>query len=207
VRRHRPDLVALQEIDSRHNAAGETMAFEFLADVLGRHSAEVRLIAAPDGDYGHAVFSRWPMKDRRQHDISLAGREPRAAIECTIETPQGELHVIAAHLGLSIRERHRQAQVLSSLTQSGPGKTLVLGDFNDWIWRGSVQRMLARLLPQRSHQRTFPARLPLLSLDRIYARPSGLIKTTWTDSSAATISDHLPVVADLDLSVQSSETA
>lgn len=203
VQRHRPDIVALQEVDSRHDTAGAEPAFSFLADALGRHVAEAKLITAPDGDYGHAIFSRWPISLSTRHDITLPGREPRAAIESTIATPSGELHVVAAHLGLSLRERHRQAARLLSLAQSGAECGIVLGDFNDWIWRGSVQTALARSMPERTHYKTFPARFPLFALDRIYARPAGLITQSWTDPSARAASDHLPVVADLDLRLAS----
>ncbi len=200
VKSHEPDVVALQEVDSRGNEPSAASAFEVLADALGRHIADAKLVIAPDGAYGHAVFSRWPMNRVARHDITLPGREPRAAIECRIDTPFGELHVIAAHLGLSFRERHRQASVLASLVLSGPGRTLVLGDFNDWIWRGSVQRALADVLPARTHHKTFPARLPLFALDRIYTLPARLLGRNWTDPSASAASDHLPVLADLDLS-------
>ena len=60
VRRHEPDIVALQEIDSRR-LPGKQDAFLHLADALGGNRSESRLIVAPDGDYGHAVISRWPM--------------------------------------------------------------------------------------------------------------------------------------------------
>ena len=58
---------------------------------------------------------------------------------------------------------------LGALVRWRPG--LLLGDFNDWMWPGSVQN-LARRLPGRARQRTFPARMPLLKLDRIYCRPA-----------------------------------
>lgn len=199
VRRHRPDIVALQEVDSRR-AMPEGSAFGYLADALGRHSAEAKLITAPDGDYGHAVFSRWPIARAVQHDLSHRNREPRAAIEITVDTPSGELHVVAAHLGLSFRERHRQARLLQALAQSGPNRTLVLGDFNDWIWKGSVQRALAETLPARTHHKTFPSQLPFLALDRIYWRPKDLMIRTWTDPSARRASDHLPIIGDALLS-------
>jgi endonuclease/exonuclease/phosphatase family metal-dependent hydrolase len=196
VRRHGPDIVALQEVDSRHAVPEAKPAFAFLAEELGRHIAAAKLITAADGDYGHAIFSRWPISRAVRHDITLAGREPRAVIESTIETPCGVLHVVAAHLGLSLQERGRQARVLSSLARSGPHRTVVLGDFNDWIWRGSVQRALAETLPARTHHKTFPARLPLLALDRIYWRPKDLMIRTWTDPGARLASDHLPIIGD-----------
>ncbi len=195
---HQPDVAALQEVDSR-KIPGEVSAFAFLADALGGHTAHAKLITAPDGEYGHGVFSRWPISFARNHDISMPGREPRAAIECVVEAPFGPLHLVSAHLGLSFRERHRQADLLSSLARSGPERTLMLGDFNDWVWPGSVQRALAETMSGRTHHKTFPARLPLLMLDRIYWRPSGLVARTWTDTRARVASDHLPVIGELTL--------
>jgi endonuclease/exonuclease/phosphatase family metal-dependent hydrolase len=196
VRAHAPDIVAIQEIDSRH-ISGLGCAFDLLAAALGPHSTEARLITAPDGDYGHALLSRWPFLEAALHDISVGRREPRAAIEASIATPCGPLHVVAVHLGLSGRERRHQAAMLCKLAQSGPERSVLVGDFNDWILRGSVQRALAEAMPRRTHQKTFPARLPVLALDRIYCRPSSLLGRSWTDPQARDASDHLPIIAEL----------
>ena len=75
----------------------------------------------------------------------------------------------------------------------------MLGDFNDWTWRGAVRRRLARVLPGRTKQRTFPARWPILMLDRIYCRPRHTLICSWVDPQARHISDHLPVIADIRL--------
>lgn len=192
-----PDIIALQEVDSRR--CGIEQAFELLADRLANHSLEARIISAPDGDYGHVVLSRYPCRDVRQHDISVPGREPRAAIEATIATGEGDLHLVAAHFGLSLRERHRQAEAIAAIAEAGPPCSILLGDFNDWLSRGSVQRVLARHLPARTHQKTFPSVLPILSLDRIYARPAGLVTKSWVVGDAGIASDHLPLMAELAL--------
>jgi endonuclease/exonuclease/phosphatase family metal-dependent hydrolase len=197
VRANAPDIVALQEVDTRSRRRRQADAFDFLASALGTHKAEARLITAPDGDYGHALISRWPISHSVQHDISFGRREPRAAIEATVETPLGPLHVLAVHLGLSFGERRHQSDRLATLAAKGPTPSLILGDFNDWIWRSSVQRALARHTPDRTFQRTFPAIFPLLALDRIYGRPPGIIGASWTDARAWRASDHLPVIADL----------
>ena len=199
IRRHAPDIVALQEIDARRKTGLTEPAFEYLKDALGTHAAEARVITAPDGDYGHAVISRWPLRDTVLHDVSIEGREPRAAVETTVETPHGPLHIVAAHLGLSFRERRHQAALLAKLGQSGPERSLIVGDFNDWIWRGSVQCALAECMAERSHQKTFPAWLPVFALDRVYCRPSEIFVRSWTDPAARWSSDHLPVIADLRL--------
>lgn len=196
IRRHAPDIAAIQEVDSRISKAGSD-GFERLAAAFGPHSAEARLIAAPDGDYGHAVISRWPLTDTVRHDISFAKREPRAAIQTTVVTPSGPLHLIAAHLGLSFHERRHQAALLRSVAEAAPRPLVVLGDFNDWLSRGSVQRALAEVMPGATRNRTFPARFPIFALDRIYCRPASLLLASWTDVQAWKASDHLPVIADL----------
>jgi endonuclease/exonuclease/phosphatase family metal-dependent hydrolase len=199
VRSHDPDIVALQEIDARGPRRHDAPAFEFLRNALGEHAAEARLIVAPDGDYGHAVISRWPLRGTVRHDVSVPGREPRAAIESIVETDRGPLHVVAVHLGLSFRERRHQAALLAHIARRGPANSIVLGDFNDWIRRGSVQRALAACMDERTHQKTFPAWCPAFAIDRIYVRPAKTLVDSWTDRSARHASDHLPIVADLAL--------
>ena len=199
IKGHDPDIIALQEVDSRPRRHKPQPVFEAFAAALGSHCAEARLITAPDGDYGHVVISRWPFRQTARHDLSVKGREPRAAIEVTIETPSGRLHLVAAHLGLSLHERRYQTELLVSLARTGSDPSVLLGDFNDWVWRGSVRHALAACLPAWTQCRTFPAWLPVLALDRIYFRPSTLLVRSWTDKAARKASDHLPVIADIDL--------
>jgi endonuclease/exonuclease/phosphatase family metal-dependent hydrolase len=156
------------------------------------------MIAAPEGDYGHVLLARWPITFSARHDISVGRREPRAALEAIIATPAGPLRVIAVHLGLSLRERHRQARQLALLAVSNELPLVMLGDFNDWFWHGSVQHALREIFPGRSRFRTFPAGFPMLRLDRIYVRPQQIISHMRVDRDASAASDHLPVIADLD---------
>ncbi len=195
VRGHAPDIVALQEVDARWSAA----AFDLLSEALGVHRAEARMVIAPEGDRGHVVLTRWPIIRSELHDISVARREPRAALEAIVETPSGPLHIVAVHLGLSLSERHRQARKLAALATSTSRPTVMLGDFNDWFWHGSVQQALRSHFPERSRLRTFPAILPLFRLDRIYCRPRGILSRVFTDAAARAVSDHLPVIADVDI--------
>lgn len=198
IKRHDPDIVALQEVDSRGRSELD-LPLPFLKEALGEHAAEARTIVAPDGHYGHVVISRWPLDDVKIHDLSISKREPRCAIETTIETPSGPLHLVSTHLGLGILERKRQARLLAALAAAGAEPTVMLGDFNDWFQRGSVRRALAHVMPARTMHKTFPARWPLLMLDRIYCRPYSALTRSWTDRLARGISDHLPVFADIRL--------
>lgn len=191
------DIIALQEVDSRRRTPDSVEAFGYLTGMLGGHSSVSRLITAADGDYGHAIVSRWPMTDTIYHDVTFRRREPRAAIETVAQTPLGPLHVVAAHLGLGFGERRHQAELLAEIARHGPYRTVMLGDFNDWVWRGAVHNKLDAMFPGHSHLKTFPSLWPMFSLDRIYCRPRGMLLASWTDSSAKTASDHLPVIGEL----------
>jgi endonuclease/exonuclease/phosphatase family metal-dependent hydrolase len=193
VQKWSPDIVALQEIDSR---GGGVNPFNALSAALGGHSVDARSIVTSDGDYGQMLISRWPWSATPViHDISYQEREPRRAVVADIATELGSLRVISTHLGLSIGERRQQAGKLLALAQSA-GPAVVIGDFNDWFWVNSVRSALAARFPQRTRQRTFPARLPLMRLDRIYGS-NVRIAASFTDRDARAISDHLPVIVDL----------
>lgn len=191
-----PDIVALQEVDSRRALAGAANPFEFLVGAVGLYGVGAKSLSTKDGDYGQMLISRWPIAAHEIRDISFPEREPRRAIRAEIVTPAGPLTVIATHLGLSIRERRDQVRVLTELA-GGEGPTVLAGDFNDWFWPGSVRAVLARVLGGRTRYRTFPARFPLFRFDRIYCRPRQALLRSFVDKEARALSDHLPVIADL----------
>lgn len=198
IRKWSPDLIALQEVDSRRNLPGGD-PFHLLQDALGKHGVHAHSITTADGHYGQTVISSCPIVLSEIHDISAPEREPRRAIKVEIETPGGPMRAVATHLGLSIGERRGQARKLLTLAGAPGMTTVVLGDFNDWFWPGSVRGVLARALPGRSNYRTFPSLFPCLKLDRIFCRPAASLQQLYSDRNARHLSDHLPVIADVAL--------
>jgi endonuclease/exonuclease/phosphatase family metal-dependent hydrolase len=201
IQRWDADIIALQEVDSRRvDARRERIRddpFEVLLDALGKHGMCAKSITTSDGDYGQMLISRWPITHSEVHDISFPEREPRRAVRADIATPQGPIRIIATHLGLSIGERRGQAKSLLAMTGAPTMTTLVVGDFNDWFWPGSVRAALSRELPGYTRYRTFPSRCPLLRLDRIYCRPGNALIRSYIDGQARLCSDHLPIIADV----------
>lgn len=196
IRRWNPDIVALQEVDSRRALAGGTNPFEFLPTAIGVYGIGAKALTTKDGDYGQMLISRWPLVAHEVRDISFGEREPRRAIRAEVATPSGPLTVIATHLGLSVRERRGQARVLMELA-GGEGPAIIIGDFNDWFWPGSVRSVLSGVFRGRTRYRTFPSVFPLLRLDRIYCRPREALIRSFVDRQGRSMSDHLPVIADL----------
>lgn len=201
IRRWEPDIVALQEVDSRKCAPGEVPAFTFITQQLGFHAVEAKTIIAKDGgEYGQMLSSRWEMIRSEIHDISVPHREPRRAIEAEIETPSGCVHIVASHFGLTFGERRRQAEAVAALAARSPHPAIVLGDFNDWTRHGTVQKTLSGIFPALTQHRTWPSFFPVLRLDRVFCRPGAVLAESRTDPDGARYSDHLPIIADINLS-------
>jgi endonuclease/exonuclease/phosphatase family metal-dependent hydrolase len=106
------------------------------------------------------------------------------------------------HLALVDRTRRRQVHELLDHPQL-QGPTVLLGDMNAWR-RCPATRRLEDELTQLHHNEawpaTWPAARPVLALDRVYARGARVARVRVHQSAAARrASDHLPVVATVDL--------
>jgi endonuclease/exonuclease/phosphatase family metal-dependent hydrolase len=199
IRELEADVVALQEVDGGDDPD----------DPLGTvaRAAGYAVFAGPtlerdDTPYGNAVLTRLPARRLARHDLSVAGREPRGAIELAVQGPAGGLRLVATHLGLGRRERRAQIRRLLALVESAPdGPLALLGDMNEWLPLGRSLGSLQRRLGACPALPTFPARRPLLALDRIWVLPASAVvrRSVHRSPLARRASDHLPVVAELAL--------
>jgi endonuclease/exonuclease/phosphatase family metal-dependent hydrolase len=140
-------------------------------------------------------------------DRCVKKKEPRGCLRVAVDAGGRALTAIAVHLGLSRAERHQQvAGLLDGGACDGDARALVVGgDFNDFPTR-ATRRLLDRKFVDAAHESrdrraTFPSRLPLLRLDRLYAR--GGIKLRGYNVVRSRLhrvaSDHLPVVAEYEI--------
>lgn len=199
-----PDLSALQEIDARMAVPGIDDVFGYFASRLGWSSLGARTIATAQGHYGHLLMSRWPLEALGVEDLSVPRREPRQALLASLLAPFGRLAIVAAHLGLGPIERRRQLRRLKRVLGSfGTRPIVALGDFNDPRRRGVSERALCPPLEPGPAPATFPARRPLLPLDRVWcSRPLEVLGVR-TLPAARALSDHLPLVAELAVPLKS----
>ncbi len=216
IRQVGAEVVVLQEVHGRRSAASDaagrvrwpdTTHYEYLADSLWPEWAYGRNAVYPQGDHGNAVLSKFPIESWRNHDVSDRGElEPRGLLHCRLRLPDADqaVHVVGVHLGLKESTRHRQVKQLGDLIEAHVPEEeplVVAGDFNDWL--GRARKSLRELGLQEVHAirrgrppRTFPARFPLLRLDRIYVRAIrrssaiDLPRHPW-----AALSDHAPLAA------------
>lgn len=202
LRRADADVIALQEVDQRSSADED-----FLRDLQSLSEYAVVFgptLTRPDGNaYGNVLLSRFPVRSTVRVDLSVHHREPREAIHAELETPDGLLTVTATHLGLLPAERREQVRRLLALPDSPDSRArALLGDFNEWWLWGRPLRRLHRHYGSAPAVRSFPARYPFLRLDRIWVSPRKRLRSVRVIRDALThiASDHLPVVADIDLS-------
>lgn len=190
------DVVALQEVDGRTHLGRLPNAFEQVREALGGYLAEARLFGPPGREYGHVLWSRFPIETASVHALPGPGLEPRGAIEAVIATPTSRLRVVSAHFGLDPRCRPKQAAFLAALARPDT-PTVVLGDFNEWRRHGPVHRTLSAALPVHQMVATWPVRRPFACLDRLYASRDVTLHAIGAARDAAPASDHLPIVADI----------
>ncbi len=218
------DVIFLQEVVGRNDRHQKTFGewptsgqLEFLAADDWNFTLYGKNAAYEDGHHGNAILSSLPLHETENIDISAPNAEARGLLYCTLAGPaasqspslkQKLIHCFCTHLGISVRERreqfHRMLEAIKGRS-SAEDAIILAGDFNDW------QRMMCRPLREtlgceeafkelhRRLPRTFPARIPLLSLDRIYTRgfrvqhaeiPRG---RPWNS-----LSDHLPLLVELE---------
>jgi endonuclease/exonuclease/phosphatase family metal-dependent hydrolase len=156
------------------------------------------------GEHGNALLSRWPVVGHGHHDVSDHRFEQRGLLHVRVLVEQTPVHVVVLHLGLMHASRQRQVHALGRFVEHEvpPGEPLIVaGDFNDWGVR-LHRPMAAHGLHTFEDIRlaTYPARLPVLHLDRVYVRGLRLVSAHVPHGPAwRRMSDHLPLVAELAL--------
>jgi endonuclease/exonuclease/phosphatase family metal-dependent hydrolase len=194
----RPDVVALQEVESR--ATGFDM-LNYLSNETGMEGIAGPTLFKATGDYGNGILIRHRAIEVRRLDISIDRHEPRGALDVELDCGGWPLRILATHLGLFPDERRQQTQILlRALEDQRPVATVLMGDLNEWWLWGRPLRWLHAHFQQTPSPSTFPSRFPFLALDRIWIKPRRLLRRVAVHRTPLSriASDHLPVVAEIE---------
>ncbi|MFQ6552359.1 endonuclease/exonuclease/phosphatase family protein [Aestuariibius insulae] len=190
------DLVVLQEADHRLGARPSALPLDQIEALTGLHPLPVAENGESLGWHGIAMLAKPSFPVLGVHRFDLPGLEPRGAVTVDVEAPDGPLRIVGVHLGLLRRSRRAQIDAIKEAVAALPSRpTILIGDFNEWSGKaglGRVTRGYTLLTPEK----TFPARRPLLPLDRI-AHTGDLDIALLPPSEAAHPhpSDHRPILA------------
>ena len=196
------DIVALQEFTYPASVALETRSPVTLTTLDSYTCALGPTRQNVTQCFGNALFTRHPIVEVHRIDLSMEKREPRGALAATVDVGGTHVHVLAAHLGLRVRERRFQVQqILNYLDSVKNTLFVVLGDFNDWLPGRSVVHVLDRRLGRQPRPASFPVAWPLVALDRVWVQPTRALRRIFTHATptARVASDHLPVVAEIEI--------
>jgi endonuclease/exonuclease/phosphatase family metal-dependent hydrolase len=215
------DLVFLQEVQGEHTLYAERIdnwpdepQHDFLAADVWQSTVYASNVMYEHGHHGNAILSRFAIGHAFNQDVTQLRFERRGLLHCAIGIPDwpAPVHCVCVHLSLFARSRRRQMDALAKHLESVANEDsplIVAGDFNDW--RNEADALLARRLglaeifegaarTSGAPVRSFPARRPVLRLDRIYVRGLSVQQATvHAGKPWSKISDHAALSALLSL--------
>lgn len=216
------DILFLQEVQGDHSSHKwkidnwKTAAqFEYIADMVWDHHAYGKNAIYPQGHHGNAILSKFPIVKWHNHDLTLHKLEQRGLLHAEIDIPRmngakKKVHLFNTHINLLEAQRIRQVRMINEYvnkhTDGGIDSTLFVGDFNDWT--NKVTKLVLKEFGFKEifnelygrYPATFPSRLPILSLDRVfYKNLKPVLSMTLKDGIWRKLSDHLPVYAEFEI--------
>ena len=195
------DVIALQEADLRLGERASTLPRALLDDTRWQ-VAKVARRARSIGWHGNALLVARDIAITGSEPLDLPTLEPRGAVAATCERDGARFRVVGTHLDLS--GLRRSAQIKAMLGHCSAGEdcaTVMMGDFNQWGRATGAMRHFGDGWTVLKTGASFPGRRPIAPLDRIAVTPHWRLIATRVHHSALAVqaSDHLPVVAELEL--------
>jgi endonuclease/exonuclease/phosphatase family metal-dependent hydrolase len=215
IAQEQPDIVALQELDVGRARSGHHDQAELIAELLEMDYQFHPAMHLEEEQYGDAILTHLPLRTVKTGVLPGGApgskREPRGAIWVTVNFNGVELHVVNTHFGLSRSEKLLQAHTLMGndwlreIVESG-APVILCGDFNAHPKSAPYKVIAASLhdVQSRLKQRprnTFYSRFPSLRIDHIFVNDAleVLAVEAPRHRTAVTASDHLPLIAELQL--------
>jgi endonuclease/exonuclease/phosphatase family metal-dependent hydrolase len=190
--------IGIQELGAYHAqpALQGMQQINALTETTGMTAIPGPTIHHPYSRYGNCLLTRECITAVRRFDISEPGCEPRGLLDVDLEMDGWGLRLMITHLGLQGWERRRQVEKILACFDARPKRsTVIMGDFNEWFPWSRALRQLHHRLYRSPYRSTFPARFPLLALDRAWISADCRLEKTRVIKTAGTrrASDHLPL--------------
>ena len=215
INKEKPDLVGLQEVDRGVQRTQRIDEIVELAKLTRMEYAFAFNLPYQGGQYGVAILSRFPIR-ATEHRLykNLREAERRGLIRAEVRIDGRVVHFVTTHLDYQHDDgRLFEAQQMLAFLSDVKGPLIVVGDFND-IPTGQTSRLMREKFDdswvrhlyrqwmddsQREQGFSYPADKPTKRIDYIFTRRSDGIKTkrVWVVQTLA--SDHIPVVAELEI--------
>ena len=196
------DVFALQEVDKRFGRR-EAILSEAALEEAGWKPVDCNPDSPSMCWHGNAILVRTHCPTANVHNVELPTLEPRGAVRVDCVIRGHVMRVIGMHLDLSgLRRRKQIRTVLNHLADSdGDPPAVLMGDFNQWGDRSGAMQEFEGPWHVCQTGPSFPTRRPIACLDRIVVSHEWDCRSTHVHLSelSAKASDHLPIVAEIEL--------
>src|ERR1043166_2746761 len=207
INQQHPDLVGLQEVDRGVERTQRIDEIAELAKLTKMEYAFAFNLKYQGGQYGVAILSRAPIR-ATDHHLYLNTREAerRGFIRAEILVGGHLVNFVTTHLDYQYEDgRVFEAKQLLAAMKDVKAPLIIVGDFNDVPTAEAYQLMHESfddawsLTKPGDEGFSYPADKPAKRIDYIFTRRVDRIKAkrAWIVQTLA--SDHVPVVAELEL--------
>lgn len=195
-------IAGINEVETLSPRTGFTNQPKKLAqarDMVYSYGPTIRL--GPIGFFGNAVLSRYPLTQYKNIILpGSGGREARCCLKTVLRVTKGFLTVFSTHLSLNVVDRKAQVEVLANLVKAEQNPVVLMGDFNCGTTElHPLNEVMVDAGLQFGSMNTYPYDNPGHRIDYIFISPTITCTDLYIPNCNA--SDHLPVVADLQLTV------
>lgn len=207
ILKERPDLVGLQEVDRGVKRTEGKDEIAELAKLTRMDYAFAHNLDYQGGQYGVAILSRTLIQkvDHRKYE-NLREAERRGMLKAELEVDGRPISFVTTHLDYQYDDgRLFEAEQMLRFLADAKSPLIVVGDFNDEPAGTTYKMMLTKfddawtMARVRGDGFSYPADKPAKRIDYIFMRKGDRIraKKAWVVNSLA--SDHLAVMAELEL--------
>lgn len=211
-----PDVIALQEVDRNTRRAGKVDQAAELSRLTGlKHHIFCAALGIHGGEYGIALLSRFPISSVETNKLPKVTKvEDRVALRVLVQADADKpLTFIATHLdNADETNRVLQAGVLAGMVPKDGAPAILMGDINATEERPPIDMLRSSWTLVEQPFKTFSAEMPKIKIDHVLYAPGSSFRVVGASAGGAIrpgdskwlalirlASDHLPVVAELDL--------
>jgi endonuclease/exonuclease/phosphatase family metal-dependent hydrolase len=207
INQEHPDLVGLQEVD---RGVKRTQGVDEIAELARMTKMEYAFAHNLDyqgGQYGVAILSRFTILkvDHRKY-VNKREAERRGMIRIEVTVNNRTLSFVTTHLDYQYEDgRVFETEQLLEFLKDQTGPLIVVGDFNEEPKGDAYKLMLPKFEDAwfRSNAKgdglSYPADKPVKRIDYIFYRANGGVRAKRARVVNTLASDHVPVVADLEI--------
>jgi len=214
IRKYQPDFVALQEVDLNTKRSGKTLdEAKEIGRKAGMNAYFAKAIDYSEGEYGVAILSKYQMDSFKVYPLPSANEtaERRVLALGFFHINKQSFVFGCTHLDAETSDDSRmiQIKVIDSILSVQRVPVLLAGDLNSEPTSPVIKYLDRNFVRScvNNCDLTFPSDLPVKTIDYIACGKSTSCKIISQGALPESYpSDHLPILADLHMTINSKPT-